>query len=236
MGQIEKKAKARLCFAVGILLTCTLASVTLISVASAATLPKNEQNDFNVMDEAIQAQQEELDKIAPMKDDFNSQVQERLKGNRDYATEEQLTQIDELMTNLYNTKSEEEYNDIAAQVINILDTIDQNKAKKIAEEEEKTKKAAAQAKRGPSASHFRQMGEIYYNGHRFTYYSSRVLYHYKTPQWHTNDAGFWCDNNGYLIVASNDYSQGSLIDTPWGTGIVRDSGCDSGTVDMYVSW
>lgn len=231
MGQIEKKAKTWLCITVGILLTCTLALIIWISVASASTLSKNKQNDFKVMNQAIQAQQEELDKIADMKDDFNSQVQERLESNRDYATEEQLTQIHELMINLYGAKSEEEYNDIAAQVTSILNTIDKNK-----EAVEAEKAAEAKAKSGPSSSHFRQMGEIYYGGHRFTYYSSRVLYHYKTPQWHTNDVGFWCDSNGYLIVASNDYSQGSLIDTPWGTGIVRDSGCDSGTVDMYVNW
>lgn len=213
VGQIEKKAKAWLCITVGILLTCTLALVIWISVASASTLSKNGQNDFKVMNQAIQAQQEELNKIAGMKDDFNSQVQKRLESNRDYATEEQLTQIHELMINLYGAKSEEEYNDIAAQVTDVLNTIDQNKEAAEAEKAAKAKKAA-QAKSGPSGSHFRQMGEIYYGGHRFTYYSSRVLYHYKTPQWHTNDAGFWCDSNGYLIVASNDYSQGTIIDTP----------------------
>jgi hypothetical protein len=88
-----------------------------------------------------------------------------------------------------------------------------------------------------SGSSFKSMGVINWGGWRWTYYSSRVLYHYRTPEWHTDSQGFWLNSDGYLVVASSTLAQGTIIDTPFGyQGKVLDSGCASSTIDVYVSW
>lgn len=79
-------------------------------------------------------------------------------------------------------------------------------------------------------------GVNYYNGTRETYYSSNVLYHYRTPEWTVDDAGFYRTSEGYYVVASSDYPQGTVIDTSQGQAQVLDSGCASGTVDFYTQW
>ena len=79
-------------------------------------------------------------------------------------------------------------------------------------------------------------GVVYFGGLRFTYYSSRVLYHYRTPEWHTNASGMYCDAAGYLVCARSDVPMGTITETPWGTAKVYDCGCADGTVDMYVCW
>ena len=81
------------------------------------------------------------------------------------------------------------------------------------------------------------LGEIYWGGWRFTWYSENVL-----PGGGLNIPGRWSDGNfvrdesGNLCLASSDLPYGSVVLTPWGYGIVYDSGCDSGTIDVYTSW
>lgn len=81
-------------------------------------------------------------------------------------------------------------------------------------------------------------GVYYYNGHRETYYSSRVLRHYRIGEWHTDDEGFWRTAEGYYVVAANsaEYCEGTLVDTSKGLAQVLDCGCSYGTIDMYVNW
>ena len=81
-----------------------------------------------------------------------------------------------------------------------------------------------------------QGGVNYYNGRTETYYSSNVLYHYRTNEWHTDENGVWRDSEGYVIVAASDLEQGELVDTSHGMGKVYDSGCSDGITDIYVSW
>lgn len=100
----------------------------------------------------------------------------------------------------------------------------------------KKKEMGKRYKDGPSKSYFRSAGVIYHNGHRFTYYSSRVLYHYRTSEWHTDDKGMYRTSDGYLVVAADFVSHGSIVSTPWGLGKVLDCGAGSNTVDCYVSW
>lgn len=83
---------------------------------------------------------------------------------------------------------------------------------------------------------FASRGEINYKGHRFTYYSSKVLYHYQTKKWTPDNLGFYRDKNGYLVIAADFISQGELIKTPWGIGKKYDCGAGYNTVDMYVNW
>ena len=85
--------------------------------------------------------------------------------------------------------------------------------------------------------HLKTMGVIYDGGYRYTWYSERVLPGggLNIPGRHS-DGNFVRDENNYLCVASNDLSYGTVIETPWGTAKVYDSGCASGTIDIYVSW
>ena len=86
-------------------------------------------------------------------------------------------------------------------------------------------------------SQFRRDGVIYYDGWTFTWYSERVL-----PGGGLSIPGRWSDGNfvrdrdGYIVIASSDLQQGTVIDTPFGEGKVYDSGCASGVIDVYVSW
>lgn len=83
---------------------------------------------------------------------------------------------------------------------------------------------------------FMRDGVVYSNGTRYTWYSSNTLHHYRTDEWTPNGDGFYTDSDGYLVVASDDHAQGSVVDTPWGQGKVYDSGCGSGTIDMYTDF
>ena len=74
------------------------------------------------------------------------------------------------------------------------------------------------------------------NGTRETAYSSNVLYHYRTSEWQPDEYGFYRTDDGYYVVASSDYEQGTVIETTRGEAMVLDSGCDSGIVDFYCNW
>lgn len=83
---------------------------------------------------------------------------------------------------------------------------------------------------------FTNVGVIYENGIRYTYYSSNALYHYRTAEWTLGEDGIYRNDEGYIIVASNDHAQGTKVDTPFGKGIVLDCGCASGTIDIYTGF
>lgn len=116
------------------------------------------------------------------------------------------------------------------------------------EEEERAREAAAAkaaaarsaatttSYSGPSSGLTKSSGVNYYNGTRETYYSSRVLYHYRTSEWTVDSEGFYRDSAGRYVVASSDHPLGTVITTSKGESIVLDSGCASGTRDFYVSW
>ena len=69
-----------------------------------------------------------------------------------------------------------------------------------------------------------------------TWYSSRAAYHYRTSEWTPDSEGYYRDSDGYYVVASNDYAEGSVVNTSKGEGKVYDSGTASGNIDMYVNW
>lgn len=82
------------------------------------------------------------------------------------------------------------------------------------------------------------VGVVYYNGHRETYYSQRVLPGggLSIPGRHVASDGTIRDANGYICVASSDYPKGTIVETSLGTAMVYDSGCASGTIDIYTDW
>lgn len=87
-----------------------------------------------------------------------------------------------------------------------------------------------------SSGDFKSQGVIYENGTRYTYYSSNVLYHYRTPEWTAGSDNIYRDSDGYIVVASNDHAQGEVVSTPFGEGRVYDSGCASNTIDIYTNY
>ncbi len=83
-------------------------------------------------------------------------------------------------------------------------------------------------------------GALYFNGHKETYYSQRVLpgNSLAIPGRHVAEDGTVRDGDGYICVAA-DYSYlsyGSVVMTSLGPAKVYDTGCASGTVDVYVNW
>ena len=79
-------------------------------------------------------------------------------------------------------------------------------------------------------------GVNYYDGRRETYYSSNVLYHYRTSEWWVDDEGFYRTDDGYYVVAASDMEQGTVFEGSKGECIVLDCGCADGTTDYYVRW
>lgn len=81
-------------------------------------------------------------------------------------------------------------------------------------------------------------GVVYYNGHRETYYSQKVLPGggLSIPGRHVAEDGTVRDADGYICVASSDLAWGSVVETSLGTGKVYDCGCATGTIDVYTDW
>lgn len=90
-----------------------------------------------------------------------------------------------------------------------------------------------------SASEFMNMGVIYWNGWRWTWYSEKVLPGggLDIPNRHSDSNGYICDNNDYICLSSSSLHMGTVIATPFGkSGKVYDTGCANDTIDVYVSW
>lgn len=85
---------------------------------------------------------------------------------------------------------------------------------------------------------FRSAGVLSDSKFRYTYYSSRVLYHYKTPQWTLCNDGLYRDSKGRVVVASDSHSHGTVLYSPtFGACIVQDCGVGrSDTLDVYVGF
>lgn len=84
---------------------------------------------------------------------------------------------------------------------------------------------------------FMSDGVWYDNNYRYTWYSSNDLYHYRTNEWTAGSDGVYRDADGYVVVASSDYPHGTVISgTPFGDVKVYDSGCASGTLDVYTNF
>jgi len=83
---------------------------------------------------------------------------------------------------------------------------------------------------------FRSMGVINMHGYRYSYYSSKVLYHYKTSEWYACDDHLYRTADGYIIVASKDHPFDTIVPTPFGKGKVLDRCYQSGVIDIYVNF
>ena len=84
----------------------------------------------------------------------------------------------------------------------------------------------------------RSGGVNWFNGRKETWYSQRVLPGggLRIPGRHVASDGTIRDADGYICVAASDLPKGTVIETSLGTGKVYDTGCASGTTDIYVDW
>lgn len=84
------------------------------------------------------------------------------------------------------------------------------------------------------------IGVIYFNGHKETYYSQKVLPGggLRIPGRHVAEDGTVRDEEGYICVAAdwNYLPYGATVLTSLGPARVYDTGCDYGVVDIYVNW
>jgi len=76
------------------------------------------------------------------------------------------------------------------------------------------------------------------DGTRYTWYSQNVLPGggLDIPGRGVDENGFVVDSYGNLCVASSDHEKGTVLETPYGMAVVYDTGCATGTVDMYTNW
>ena len=126
---------------------------------------------------------------------------------------------------------------------------DEQLAKKVQEE---TKQASASAGSNTSAGNNSgsggyvipsggltpSKGRIWYNGHTETYYSQKVLPGggLAIPGRHIASDGTIRDADGYIVLASDDYPRGTVVETSLGAGKVYDTGSGSGNIDLYTDW
>lgn len=93
---------------------------------------------------------------------------------------------------------------------------------------------------GISASEFQWLGVVEEDGVRYTWYSQNVLPGGGLDELNANgrhvEGGYVVDGDGYIAVASSDYEKGTVIDTPFGEAKVYDTGCASGTIDVYTNF
>ena len=90
-----------------------------------------------------------------------------------------------------------------------------------------------------SANKFKNIGVVYWNGWKWTWYSQRVLPGggLRIPGRHVDDNGYVCDGNNYICLASSTLPYGTVINTPFGKqGKIYDTGCATDTVDVYVDF
>lgn len=79
-------------------------------------------------------------------------------------------------------------------------------------------------------------GVNHFGNRKETYYSSRVAYHHRTPEWWVDGEGFYRTAEGYYVVATSDMAYGTVFQGSKGACQVLDSGCAAGVTDYYVNW
>lgn len=167
-------------------------------------------------------------------------VHSKLLELRDYLSEDNQAIVDNF--NLDSFKYISELEETNGQFVAMRDEalaakerqLERQRQQRAAQQQQQ--QAAQQQSYSGNSGSFKSQGVIYQNGIRYTYYSSNVLYHYRTPEWNAGSDGIYRDSAGYIVVASSDHSQGSLVSTPFGAGKVYDSGCASGTIDIYTNF
>ena len=79
----------------------------------------------------------------------------------------------------------------------------------------------------------------WYDGYLETYYSSNVLYHYRTPEWTVDEEGFYRTDEGYYVIGvdiNEGIPIGTVVDTGKGEAVVMDYGSGAHVHDFYTNW
>ena len=158
--------------------------------------------------------------------------------NLEFLYDEDIAALDNIEANISNAFSLVTLGEYENTINSMFDKSAARRAE--AEAAEKKKALEQQQKQqsySSSSGGLTKSGGVFnYNGRRETYYSSRVLYHYRTPEWWVDGEGFYRTSEGYYVVAASDMSQGTIFQGSKGMCQVLDSGCAAGTTDYYVSW
>lgn len=100
-----------------------------------------------------------------------------------------------------------------------------------------TVKSSTKATSGQySLATFMQMGVVNWGGYKYTYYSQSVLPGggLNIPGRHVSAAGYVCDKDGYIVLASSA-PKGTVFPTPFGaSGKVYDRGVSGNHLDVYI--
>lgn len=85
---------------------------------------------------------------------------------------------------------------------------------------------------------FQSAGVLRDSQYRYTYYSSNILYHYRTSEWTAGSDGIYRNSAGQVVVASDEYPQGTVVQSDiFGECVVEDCGVgSSGTLDVYTAF
>lgn len=152
------------------------------------------------------------------------------------------------LTTTFAFANEKEASPVAHSMQSVCCKIDQEKLEKVGFKQKINEKAFVQHDSGydqPSCSgggysvgsDFFRDGVWHDGRYRYTYYSSNVLHHYRTDEWTAGSDNIYRDSEGYVVVASSDHPQGTVISgTPFGDVKVYDTGCASGTLDVYTNY
>lgn len=212
----------------------TLYSATTTMVAYNTSLEGREYLQEGYIDQ--EQWQSEFDTKAAELESTHSELLEL----RDYLSEDNQAIVDNF--NLDSFKYISELEETGGQFAAMRDEalaakerqLERQRQQRAAQQQQQ--QVAQQQNYSGDSSSFKSQGVIYQNGIRYTYYSSNVLYHYRTPEWNVGSDGIYRDSAGYIVVASSDHSQGSVVSTPFGAGKVYDSGCASGAIDIYTNF
>lgn len=182
---------------------------------------------------------------AAWRDEFEAQSQEtqqihaELVDLRNYLSEENAAKVDNFSIDNFNYI--EELQNVKDEFTTMRDEALAAKERQLEQhrqkEQQQSQPSNTQTVYSGNGSGLTQSGGVnYHGGRRETYYSSRVLYHYRTPEWTVDSEGFYRTAEGYYVVAASDIAQGTVFQGSKGMCQVLDSGCAAGTTDYYVSW
>lgn len=90
-----------------------------------------------------------------------------------------------------------------------------------------------------SCERFKILGRVQYGEYTYTWYSQRVLPGggLNIPERHLNEYGLVVDKDEYVVLASDDFCKGVILNTPIGIkGKVYDTGSGVGNLDIYCDW
>ncbi len=214
---------------IGVVLSSISLCLSIFSVIVCLTYPPNSYSGFiEISDQAFADDQ--INDIQQTEEESSNSGKEDKKEAKEKTTTKETKQVKEDTTE----KSTENTTKSTKKV----DSTEDSEDKKSSKNEEKEEKSEVSTNEDVEfANNFKVQGVINDGTYRYTYYSSKVLYHYRTSEWTAGADGIYRDSDGYVVVASSDNPEGTVITgTPFGDVKVYDCGCPSGTLDVYVNW